>query len=92
MRKLRKANGSHKVTEDSYLRCRFGLHPTHTGKKKIERPFVTYEVECYDNGLLPGIKYLMCSDCAKGQLKGLNRKYNHVVSNEVGRVLKDAVS
>lgn len=69
MRKLRQANGPDRLTEDSWMRCAYGLHPAAWGNEMIARPYVTWLAVLKPFDTVPGYADLiteviyMCDDC-----------------------------
>lgn len=79
MKQIRKPNGSERVTEDSHLRCTFGLHIK-------PKPFATHRVSVSQNALLASQSIYMCEDCAEKKLGRLREEFNNIEVTEVGMV------
>ena len=81
MKQIRRPNGSDRITEDSHLRCLFGLHIN-------PKPFATVQVHCYQNALLPPITYTMCEECSEKRIGRLRDEFNNIEIEHVGMVKK----
>jgi hypothetical protein len=81
VRQIRKPDGDERLTEDSHLRCTFGLHTP-------PKPFATVKVSVSQSALLAYQTIYVCEECAKTKLRRLTEEFNNLETEVVGMVKK----